>query len=71
MKNICRASKHLATNVMKNSGGALENCAKIGNASVFKNPKAASFGIPDVISFYPTGKSINISENLYGYQCET
>ena len=43
---------------MKKLGRALEIDAKIGNASVSKNPKAALSTIPDVVNFYSTGKGL-------------
>ena len=51
-------SKKMAKNVLKNPGRALENGANVGTAFASRNPKAALTSLPEVISFYHTGKGL-------------
>ena len=51
-----KAGKKLATNVLKNPGGALEITSNIATAAATKSPKAALSSLPEVINFYHTGK---------------
>ena len=58
-KNLGRSSAEacdeLAKNVMKSPRKVLANGAKVGIATVTKNPTAALSNIPDAITFYLTG----------------
>ena len=55
-KISAKAGKKLATNVLKNSGRALEIGANVATAAATKSPKAALSTLPEVINLYHTGK---------------
>ena len=55
-KISAKAGKKLAKNVLSNPGRALDLTAKIATAAATKSPKAALSTLPEVISFYHTGK---------------
>ena len=57
-KISAKASKKLATNVLKNPARAPEIGANVGTAMVSRNPKAALSTLPEVINFYHTGKGL-------------
>ena len=51
-----RAGKKLATNLLKNPGGALDITASMATAAAPRNPKAAVESLPEVINFCHTEK---------------
>ena len=53
-----KAGEKLATNVLKNAGGALEVTSNIATAAATKNPKAALLSLPELIIFYHTSRSL-------------
>ena len=57
-----KAGKNLPTNVIKNSGRALEITSNIATAAATKSPKAALSSLPEVINFYHTGKSLYLGK---------
>ena len=61
-KISAKASKKLATNVLKNPARALEIGANVGKAMVSRNPKAALSILPEVINFYHTGKGLYLGK---------
>ena len=65
-KNLGKISskpgKKLATNVLKNPSRALEIGANIATAAATKSPKAALSTLPEVISFYHTGKGLYLGK---------
>ena len=64
-KASAKAGKNLATNVVKNPRRVPELQAKTGAAAVSTNPKAGLSTVPDVITFYHTGKGFFFSETQY------
>ena len=52
------ASKEMAKNVLSNPGRALDLTAKITTAAVFKNFKQVLSTLPELITFYDTGKGL-------------
>ena len=61
-KISAKAGKKLATNVLKNPGRALEITSNIATAAATKSPKAALSTLPEVISFYHTGKGLYLGK---------
>ena len=61
-KVSAKAGKKLATNVLKNSGRALENTSNIATAAATKSPKAALTTLPEVFNFYHTGKGVYLGK---------
>ena len=61
-KNLCKkslnVSQNLAKNVLSNPERALVLTAKIAKAVVSKNSKQALSALPELITFYNTGKGI-------------
>ena len=61
-KNLGRkglnVSKKMAKNVLSNPGRALDLTAKIATAAASKNSKQALSTLPELITFYNTGKGI-------------
>ena len=57
-KKGLNVSKKMAKNVLKNPERALEIGANLGTAFASQNPKAALTSLPEVISFYHTGKGL-------------
>ena len=53
-----KAGKKLATNVLKNPARALEIGAIVGTAMVSRNTKAALSTLPELITFYNTGRGL-------------
>ena len=53
-----RAAKKLATNALKNPARFLEIGANVAVAIASGNPKAALSTLPEVITFYHTGKGL-------------
>ena len=52
------ASKKMAKNVLSNPGRALDLTAKIATAAASKNSKQALSTLPELITFYNTGKGL-------------
>ena len=57
-----KAGKKLATNVLKNPARALEIGANVGTAMVSRNPKAALSTLPELITFYNSGKGLYLGK---------
>ena len=57
-----KAAKKLATNALKNPSRFLEIGANVATTAVSKNPKAALSALPEVISFYLTGKGLYLGK---------
>ena len=49
----------MAKNVLKNPGRALDNTAIAASAVVSRNPKAALSALPEVITFFHTGRGLH------------
>ena len=69
-KNLGRISaktcKKLATKLSgKNAGRALENTSNIATAAATENPKAVSSSVPEVITFYHTGKELYLGKLVH------
>ena len=62
VKISAKAGKKLATNVLKSPGRALEITSNIATAAATKSPKAALSSLPEVISFYHTGKGLYLGK---------
>ena len=67
-KNLGRkgvnASKKMAKNVISNPGRALDLTAKIATAAVSRNSKQALSTLPELITFYNTGKGLYLGKFL-------
>ena len=61
-KKRLNVSKTMAKNGLSNPGRALDLTAKIAEAAVSKNSKQALSTLPDSITFYNTGKGLNIGK---------
>ena len=61
-KISAKAGQKLAKNVLSNPGRALDLTAKIATAAATKSPKAALSTLPELISFYHTGKSLYLGK---------
>ena len=48
----------MAKNVLSNPGGALDLTAEIATAAVSKNSKQVLSTLPELITFYNTGKGL-------------
>ena len=57
-KKGLNASKKMAKNVLSNPGRALDLTAKIATAAASRNSKQALSTLPELISFYHTGKGL-------------
>ena len=57
-----RAAKKLASNALKNPARFLEIGANVAAATASRNPKAALSALPEVITFYHTGKGLNLGK---------
>ena len=61
-KNLCKkrlkVSKKMAKNVISNPGRALDLTAKIATAAASRNSKQALSTLPELITFYKTGKGL-------------
>ena len=55
-------SKRMAKNVLSNPGRALYLTTKIATAAVSKNSKQALSTIPELITFYNTGKGLHLGK---------
>ena len=58
MKKTAKGGKEPAINAMKVPGKALDLGAKIGSAASSEKTEAALSTMPDVITFYHTGKCL-------------
>ena len=61
-KNGLNVSKKIAQNVSSNPGRALDLTAKLATAAVSKNSKQALSTLPELITFYNTGKGLYLGE---------
>ena len=61
-KITAKAGKKLAQNVLSNPGRALDLTAKIATAAATKSAKAALSTLPEVITFYNTGKGLYLGK---------
>ena len=52
----------MVENLLKNPGRALEMGANVGTAFASRSPKVALSTMPEVISFYHTGKGLYIAK---------
>ena len=57
-----KAGKKLAKNVLSNPGRALDLTAKIATAAASKNSKQALSTLPELITFYNTGKGLYLGK---------
>ena len=57
-KKVLNKSKKMAKNVLSNPGRALDITAKIATAGVSKNSNQALSTLPELITFYNTGKGL-------------
>ena len=57
-KKSLNISKKMAKNVLSNPGPALDLTAKIATAAASKNSKQAQSTLPELITFYNTGKGL-------------
>ena len=55
-------SKKMAKNVLSNPGRALDLTAKIATAAASRNSKQALSTLPELITFYNTGKGLYLSK---------
>ena len=55
-------SKKMAKNVLSNPGRALDLTAKIATAAASRNSKQALSTLPELITFYNTGKGLNLGK---------
>ena len=55
-------SKKMAKNVLSNPGRALDLTAKIARAAASKNSKQALSTLPELITFYNTGKGLYLGK---------
>ena len=61
-KISAKAGKKLAKNVLSNPGRALDLTAKIATAAASKNSKQALSTLPELITFYNTGKGLYLGK---------
>ena len=61
-KKGLNASKKMAKNVLSNPGRALDLTAKIATAAASRNSKQALSTIPELITFYNTGKGLYLGK---------
>ena len=61
-KLSAKAGKKLATNVLKNPGGALEIRANVATAAARRNPKNVLSTLPEVINFYHKGRGVYLGK---------
>ena len=61
-KKGLNVSKKTAKNVLSNPGRALDLTAKIATAAVSKNFKQALSTLPELITFYNTGKGLYLGK---------
>ena len=61
-KKGLNVSKRMAKNVISNPGRALDLTAKLATAAVSKNCKQALSTLPELITFYNTGKGLYLGK---------
>ena len=61
-KKGLNVSKKMAKIVLSNPGRALDLTAKIATAAAFRNSKQAISTLPELITFYNTGKSLYLGK---------
>ena len=61
-KKGLNVSKKMAKNVLSNPGRALDLTAKIATAAASKNTKQARSTLPELITFYNTGKGLYLGK---------
>ena len=61
-KKGLKLSKTLAKNVLSNPGRALDLTAKIATAAPSRKSKQASSTLPELITFYNTGKGLYLGK---------
>ena len=61
-KKGLNVSKKMAKNVLSNPGRALDLTAKIATAAVSKNSKQALSTLPELITFYNTGRGLYLGK---------
>ena len=61
-KNGLNVSKKMAKNVLKNPSRALDITANIATAAASRNPKNVMSTIPELITFYNTGKGLYLGK---------
>ena len=61
-KKGLNVSKKMAKNVLSNPGRALDLTAKIATAAAFRNSKQAVSTLPELITFYNTGKGLYLGK---------
>ena len=57
-------SKEMTKNVLKNPRRALDNTANIATAAVSRNPEKIVSTLPELITFYNTGKRLYLGKIL-------
>ena len=61
-KKGLNVSKKMAKNLLSNPGRALDLTAKIATAAAFCNSKQALSKLPELITFYNTGKGLYLGK---------
>ena len=61
-KKGLKVSKKMAKNVLSNPGQALDLTAKIATAPASRNSKQALSTLPELITFYNTGKGFHLGK---------
>ena len=61
-KVSAKAGKKLTKNVLSNPGRALDLTAKIATAAASRNSKQALSTLPELITFYNTGKGLYLGK---------
>ena len=61
-KKGLNVSKKMAKNVLSNPGRALDLTAKIATATASRNSKQALSTLPELITFYKTGKGLYLGK---------
>ena len=61
-KKGLNVSKKMVKNVLSNPGPALDLTAKIATAAAFRNSKQALSTLPELITFYNTGKGLYLGK---------
>ena len=60
--NVLNVSKKMAKNVLSNPGRALDLTAKIATPAASRNSKQTLSTLPELITFYNTGKGLYLSK---------
>ena len=61
-KKVLNVSKKMAKNVLSNPGRALDLTAKMATAAASRNSKQARSTLPELITFYNTGKGLYLGK---------